>query len=142
MNHVCDILRSKPYALIGISPTASVFHALGTMAARDIGALVVLEHSTLVGMFTERDYARKVVLLGRSSRDVAVRDVMTTGTPTVCAGDTVDTCMALMTNCRVRHLPVCDGPTVVGVISIGDVVKAILDDQRFTIERLEHYITG
>lgn len=142
MKIVGDILRGKSLALVSVVRTASVFDALATMAHHDIGALVVLDERTLEGIFTERDYARKVALLGRSSKDVQVGQVMREATPAVRPDDTVETCMALMTDHRVRHLPVSDEGRIRGLVSIGDVVKALLDEQRFTIERLEQYITS
>lgn len=139
MKTVRDILGGKPRALITTAPTDTVYDALVAMARHDIGALVVLDGSEPAGMFTERDYARKVALLGRVSRDVSVAEVMTSA-EVVHSGDSVETCMALMTDRRVRHLAVCDDGTISGVVSIGDIVKAMLDEQRFTIECLEHYI--
>jgi len=141
MKTVRDILGGKPHAVITTAPTDTVYDALVAMARHDIGALVVLDGFKPAGMFTERDYARKVALLGRVSRDVSVADVMTPAA-IVRSADTVETCMAIMTECRVRHLAVCEGGTVIGVVSIGDIVKAMLDEQRFTIERLEHYIVS
>ncbi len=110
------------------------------MARYDIGALVVVDDDGIAGMFSERDYARKVILRGKSSRELLVADAMTRQVLTVTLHCTMDDCMAIMTDHHVRHLPVLDGAGVIGLVSIGDVVKAILDEQRFTIEQLEHYI--
>ncbi|HSN19826.1 MAG TPA: CBS domain-containing protein [Usitatibacter sp.] len=125
-----------------IGPEESVYEALRLMAEKNIGGLVVMEGGTIVGMFTERDYARKVVLQSRTSRETRVADVM--ASPVVCVGPhkTNEECMGLMTAKRVRHLPVVEGGRLVGIVSIGDLVKDIIAEQRFTIEQLEHYIAS
>ncbi len=143
MTTVAQILRSKPeQSVLSTSPVASVYEAVKLMAEKNVGALVVMEGAKVVGMITERDYARKIVLMARSSRETPVRDVMTA--PVVCVhpGQTNEECMALMTEKRVRHLPVMDGDRLVGLISIGDLVKDIISEQKFIIEQLEHYIAG
>jgi len=140
MRNVQQILENKPYRLLSISPTASVLDALRQMAEKEIGALVVLDGEKLVGIFSERDYARKIILFGKSSHDTAVSEIMTTSVVSVRPMQSADECMALMTGRRVRHLPVLSEDKVVGVISIGDVVKEMIDDQRRTIEQLEQYI--
>lgn len=142
MRTVQQILQAKSGPLLSISPHATVFDALTLMARHDVGALAVLEHGELVGMFSERDYARKVILYGKSSKEITVADIMTAPVLSVRPGDTVRACMALMTDKRIRHLPVEDSSGAIGMISIGDIVKALLSDQEFTIEQLEHYITG
>jgi CBS domain-containing protein len=142
MQTVRHILRAKPGTLLSISPDADVFDALATMARHEVGALAVLDRGLLVGMFSERDYARKVILQGKTSRTTPVSAIMTTHVLTVRPDSTVQDCMALMTDKRVRHLPVVDGGTVIGMISIGDVVKALLSQQEFVIEQLQHYITA
>ena len=133
------MLEGKP-DVYWIGPRATVLEALALMAEKNIGALLVLEHDALVGIFSERDYARKVVLLGRASKDTQVGDVMTS--PVVCVGadDTAEQCMALMTDHRFRHLPVLAAGRVVGVISIGDVVRAVISEQADTISHLVRYI--
>ncbi len=138
---VRQILDRKP-EVYWVDPGTSVFEALSLMAERNVGALVVLDHDQLVGIFSERDYARKIILQGKSSRDTPVREIMTT--QVVCVGPqrSAEDCMALMTDKRVRHLPVMEQGSVVGVVSIGDVVKAVLEDQRFQIEQLEGFIKG
>jgi len=141
MKTVQQVLRAKSGPVLSVSPDATVYDALALMARHDIGALVVLEGDRLCGMFSERDYARKVILHGRSSRTMPVADIMTAEVVTVAPYCTVDDCMALMTDHRIRHLPVLDGDNVVGLVSIGDLVKAQLDEQRFVIAQLEHYIT-
>ncbi len=133
------MLEGKP-DVYSIGPRATVLEALALMAEKNIGALLVLEHDALVGIVSERDYARKVVLLGRASKDTQVGDVMTS--PVVCveADDTAEQCMALMTDHRFRHLPVLAAGRVVGVISIGDVVRAVISEQADTISHLVRYI--
>ena len=140
MKTVRELLEGKTTRLLSISPEASVFEALQLMAAKDVGALVVLEGERLAGIFSERDYARKVVLVGKFSKETAVRDIMTAKVLCVRPDQTVDQCMALMTEHRIRHLPVLDGSKVIGVISIGDVVKELLSEQQVIISQLESYI--
>jgi CBS domain-containing protein len=136
------ILESKGSSVWSVSPADTVLVALGVMASHDIGAVLVLDDEKLVGVFTERDYARKVVLAGRSSKDSQVKDVMTARVVCVAPDRTADECMALMTDKRLRHLPVVDHKRVVGIVSIGDLVKATIADQEFTIAQLQGYITG
>ena len=123
-----------------VRPDTTVYDALALMARHDIGALLVLDGNELTGMFSERDYARKVILHGRSSRTMPVSDIMTRDVVAVPPCLTVDEGMALMTDHRVRHLPVVDGGEIVGLVSIGDLVNAQIDEQRFVIEQLEQYI--
>jgi CBS domain-containing protein len=137
-----DILRYKGDAVYCVRPTDSVLAALGVMAEHDIGAVVVLDGEELAGILTERDYARKVVLAGRSSKDSPVRAIMTADVVCVQGNRSLDDCMALMTAKRVRHLPVVEDGRVVGVVSIGDLVKATIDEQEFTISQLKNYIAG
>lgn len=142
MQTVADILGSKGRELWSVKPTDTVLEALGVMAKHDIGAVAVLEGEKLVGIFTERDYARKVVLIGRASRDSAVRDIMTSKVMCVSPDRSVAECMALMTEHRLRHLPVLHQKHVVGIVSIGDLVKATIEEQEFTITQLQSYVTG
>jgi CBS domain-containing protein len=143
MTTVTDILNSKASRTVHtIDPAASVFEAVRLMAQENIGALVVVEHDRVVGMVTERDYARKVALQARASRDTPLRDIMTSPVMYVRPPQTSEECMALMTETRLRHLPVMDGGKLIGLISIGDLVKDIISEQRFIIEQLEHYISG
>jgi CBS domain-containing protein len=138
-----DIVKSKPALIVHtIAPSATVFDAVTLMADKDIGALLVMEGETIYGMVTERDYVRKMVLMGRASKDTPVRVIMTSEIIYVRPNQTTDECMALMTECRVRHLPVMDGGTLIGIISIGDLVKDIISEQQFTIEQLQQYISG
>lgn len=137
-----DILRAKGPQVWSISPDATVFSALELMAEKNIGALVVLDGESLAGIFSERDYARKVILKGKASKETSVREIMTSEVTTVRPSQSVDECMALMTDKRVRHLPVFEGDKLVGLISIGDVVKAVISEREFTIKQLESYITG
>jgi CBS domain-containing protein len=140
MKSVQQVLEGKRHKLVWIGPDATVLDALKVMADLEIGALVVLESERLVGIFSERDYARKVVLQGKTSRDTPVREVMTDRVLCVRPEQTMDECMALMTDKRVRHLPVLQSKRVIGVISIGDVVKEVISEQQTTIEQLEQYI--
>ena len=143
MKSVAYILKSKADAgVYSIAPAASVFDALKLMAEKNIGSLLVIEGDAIVGIVTERDYARKVALLGRSSPLTQVREVMTAAVMFVGPEQTSDHCMALMTGHRLRHLPVVEDGKLLGVISIGDLVKDIISEQQFIIEQLERYITG
>jgi CBS domain-containing protein len=128
--------------VFAVAPDTTVFEALRLMATKDVGAVVVLSAGQLVGIFTERDYARKVVLLGKASKDLPVREIMSTDVMTIDPSWTTDRCMALMDERRIRHLPVVDGGTVIGVVSIRAVVSAIVAEQRYTIHHLEKYITS
>jgi CBS domain-containing protein len=139
---VRSLLQAKGHAVWTIAPDSSVYQALRVMADKNVGALLVLEGSELVGVVSERDYARKVVLKGRSSVDTPIRDIMTTEVVSVRPDQTVEECMALMTDKRTRHLPVVDDGRLIGVISIGDVVKSIITEQGFMIEQLTSYIVG
>ena len=143
MKTASNILESKPFQSVHtITPTASVFDAVEQMADKDVGALLVLDGDKVVGIITERDYARKVVLKSKSSRQTAVREIMTSAVMYVRPSQTSEECMVLMTENRLRHLPVMEGSRLVGLISIGDLVKGIISDQKFTIEQLEQYISG
>ncbi len=143
MKSVAEILRSKPdQTVYNIAPGASVYDALRLMADKNIGALLVMEEGKIVGILSERDYARKVVLMDRSSKQTAVREVMTSSVMYARPDQTNQECMALMTNNRLRHLPVIDNGKLLGLVSIGDLVKGIISEQQFTIEQLQHYIQG
>jgi len=143
MTAVAHILKAKPdQTVYKIAPVASVFDAVRLMADKGIGALLVMEGETIVGIITERDYARKIVLMGRSSKETPVREIMTSPVMYVRLDQTSDECMALMTENRLRHLPVMDGRTLIGVVSIGDLVKDIIAEQSIVIEHLTHYIMG
>ena len=142
MTTVRDILRAKGSEIWSVSPDATVFSALELMAEKNVGALVVLHGGKLAGIFSERDYARKVILKGKASKDTSVEEIMTSEVTTVFPWQSVDECMALMTDKRVRHLPVFEEENLVGLISIGDVVKAVISEREFTIRQLENYITG
>jgi CBS domain-containing protein len=142
MNTVEQILRQKGSAFWAVTPDMMVYVALKVMAEKDVGALLVMEGERLVGMISERDYARKVILRGKSSLRTPVRDIMTSRVLTVTPEQTLEDCMALMTERHVRHLPVLAEGQVVGVISIGDIVKAALANKDFVIQQLENYITG
>ena len=139
---VRSILKTKGNHVWSLSPEATVYDAIALMAEKGVGALLVLSHGKLAGIISERDYARKVILKGHSSKDTLVQDIMTSSVVTVMAEDTVAECMRIMTDHRVRHLPVLDGETLAGVISIGDVVRAIISAQADTIRQLSSYITG
>jgi CBS domain-containing protein len=142
MQTVAEILNDKGRAVWSVKPTDTVLEALRVMAEHDVGAVVVLDGEKLVGIFTERDYARKVVLIGRASRDSRVSDVMTHGVVCVAPDRSINECMALMTGKRLRHLPVLDHKHIVGLVSIGDLVKATIAEQEFTITQLQKYVTG
>jgi len=143
MKTVAQILRSKPdQAVYTITPTASVFDAVKLMAEKSIGALVVVAEEQVVGIITERDYARKIILMARSSKDTPVRDIMTSAVMYVRPDQASEECMVLMTENRLRHLPVMEGAKLIGLVSIGDLVKDIISEQKFMIQQLEHYITG
>jgi CBS domain-containing protein len=137
-----DILKYKGHTVHSVRPDDSVLSALGVMAEHDIGAVLVCEGDELLGILTERDYARKVALMGRASRDSPVRAIMTTSVVVIRPSRTVEECMALMTERRCRHLPVVENGRVIGVVSIGDLVKATIDEQEFTINQLKNYIAG
>lgn len=143
MGTVAQILKSKPdQAIYTTSPSTTVFEAIRLMNEHNVGALLVMRGDQIAGLFTERDYARKIALEGRSSRDTPVGEVM--AARVVCASplQTGAQCMALMTEKRIRHLPVIDDGKLLGIVSIGDLVKDVIGEQKFIIEQLEHYITG
>jgi CBS domain-containing protein len=142
MNRVKDLLRNKGDQIWSVPADATVRDALQEMADKNIGAVLVMDRGHLAGIFSERDYARKVVLQGRRSDATLVGEVMTSQVVGVRLDDTVDECMAIMTEKRIRHLPVVAGGEVAGIVSIGDVVKSIISEQQFLIEQLELYITG
>jgi len=142
MGKVRNILQGKPHSAIYVSPTTTVFEALELMFEKNIGSLLVMDHEKFIGIFTERDYARKVILKGKSSKKIPISEIMTENPPTVTSENTIEECMWLMTNKFIRHLPVIDDGKLTGIISIGDVVKYIIEEQKFIIGNLEHYITG
>ena len=137
-----NILNDKGSEVFDIGPDNTVFEAIEKMASKDIGALLVMDRDELLGIITERDYRNKVILKGRTSKSTPVRDIMSTGLYCVEPSETVETCMALMTNRKFRHLPVVENDKVVGVISIGDLVKAVITKQKVEIHNLRDYITG
>lgn len=140
MKTVQQLLESKRYNVVSVMPSTTVLDALKVMADKEIGAVIVIDDGHLVGIFSERDYARKVVLQGKSSKDTPVREIMTEKVVCVRPEQSIDDCMGLMTDKRIRHLPVLDHKKVIGVISIGDVVKEMLSDKEFVIKQLESYI--
>jgi len=140
MHTVSQLLQAKGTEIHTIGSDATVFDALKLMAEKDVGALVVVDDGRLAGIISERDYARKVILLGKSSHDMVVREIMSAKVITVHPGQTVEECMALMTGKRVRHLPVTEGERLIGVLSIGDLVKDVITEQEQTIKQLESYI--
>jgi CBS domain-containing protein len=142
LKSVREVLNTKGYAVETIAPETSVYDALQKMSNREVGALVVLEGGAVCGLLSERDYARKVILQGRHSKDTQVQEIMTRRVTTVEPQQTVEACMVLMTDKRIRHLPVIEEGRLIGVVSIGDIVKAVIEAQRLTIEELESYITG
>ena len=140
MKSLQQLIHAKGAQVHYIRPDAKVIEGLQLMATKDIGALVVLEGERLVGIMSERDYARKVILQGKSSHDIQVREIMTGDVVTVEPSRTIEECMALMTQRHVRHLPVCEGDKLVGLVSIGDLVKEVIAEQEQTIKQLESYI--
>jgi CBS domain-containing protein len=143
MATIKDLLRDKGYDVWATRPDATVLDALRLMADKNIGAILVMDGEALVGIMSERDYARKVILEGKSSKDTLVSEIMTPRVLCVRATQSIDECMGLMTQWRVRHLPVLgEDDRVIGVVSIGDLGKAIIANHEFTIAQLEHYITG
>ena len=143
MRSVAQILKSKAdQTIYTIAPAASVFEAVKLMAEKNIGALVVIDGERIAGIITERDYARKIVLMARSSKDTPVREIMSPSVMRVRPDQGSVECMGLMTENRVRHLPVVDSDKLIGVVSIGDLVKDIISQQEFVIRQMEHYITG
>lgn len=139
---VRELLAKKGSQVWSVSPDATVYDALQVMAERNVGAVLVLAGGELAGILSERDYARQVVLKGKASRDTPVRQIMTTRLVCVTPERTIEECMALMTDRRIRHLPVLQGETLLGLLSIGDVVKAVISEKQFLIEQLEGYITS
>ena len=139
---VQDVLTKKGSRVITVSPTSTVYEAIQTLAANNIGAVLVLDDGRLVGIVSERDYARQVILKGKASKETTVREIMTTTVVSVLPDQSIGECMALMTEKRFRHLPVLLGDQLLGILSVGDIVKALLDEQAFKIEQLESYISS
>jgi CBS domain-containing protein len=142
MGKVRNILQEKGNNVFSVEPSVTVYKALELMLEKNIGGLLITENSKLVGIFTERDYARKLALKGKSSKETLIRELMTANPYTVTPDTGIEDCMQLMTGKKIRHLPVVENDALVGVISIGDVVRFIIEEQRYIIEHLEHYITG
>ncbi len=139
---VRQVLEGKGASTYSLPPTASVYEALELMAKHDVGSVVIADNDCLLGIFTERDYARKVILHGRTSKETRVSELMTSNVLTVGPTQTIDDCMEMITDNRVRHLPVVEKGRIIGIISIGDVVKAVIADQQQTIQQLSSYIAG
>jgi CBS domain-containing protein len=142
MGSVKDILKAKGAVIFSIHPGVTIYSALEKMVEKNVSALLVMEEEKLVGIFTERDYARKVVLKGKHSRDTMIEEVMSKDVITISPDSTIDECMRMMTSRFIRHLPVVEEDKVLGIISIGDVVKFIIEDQKFIIQHMEQYIAG
>ncbi|WP_411274693.1 CBS domain-containing protein [Daejeonella sp.] len=142
MGSVQSILKAKGGTTFSIAPDTIVYRALEIMVERNVSALVVMENDRLVGMFSEKDYARKVILKGKASKQTKIRDIMSENITTVGPSASIDECMQLMTNNFIRHLPVMQEGQLIGIISIGDVVKFIIDEQKFIIQNMEQYIGG
>lgn len=139
---VAEILNRKGHGVWSVSPDDTVFDAIKMMGEKGVGALTVLKDGVLVGMLSERDYARQVILKGRTSKETKVKEIMTSQIYYTFPDQTADDCMIVMTERRIRHLPVLKDDELIGMISIGDLVKSIIAEQKFIIEQLEHYITG
>jgi len=142
MGKVRNLLQTKGNEIFAVEPSIMVYRAIELMCEKNIGGLLIVENKKLVGIFTERDYARKLILRGKSSKDTPIRDLMTSNLITVTPDTSVDDCMRVMTGRKIRHLPVLDNGQLVGLISIGDVVRFVIEEQKSIIEHLEHYITG
>lgn len=142
MRSVRHLLESKAPEVFAIGPDAPVIDAIRLMAEKRIGAVVVMDGGRLAGILSERDYARKIVLQGRSSANTPVRDIMTADVVTVGLQDNIERCMQIVTERRIRHLPVVDGGAVLGVVSIGDLVKAVIEDQQLQLDQLQRYIAS
>jgi CBS domain-containing protein len=142
MKTVRQLLQAKGFDVWAVDPDATVLTALEVMAKKNVGALLVLQEGRMIGIFSERDYARKMILKGKHSKDTLVSEVMTKSPICVDPGKSIEECMTLMTDNHIRHLPVLEGDRLLGVVSIGDVVKSIITEQRGTISDLENYITG
>ena len=142
MGKVRNILHNKGNAIFSVDPSTMVYRAIELMCEKNIGGLLIVEDEKLVSIFTERDYARKLILKGKSSKDTPIRDLMTSNLVTVTPDTSIDDCMRVMTGRKIRHLPVLDNDHLVGIISIGDVVRFVIEEQKSIIEHLEHYITG
>jgi CBS domain-containing protein len=138
---VSDILKGKSSNIYSVTAQVSVYEAIKVMGEKNIGALLVMEGEKLTGILSERDYARKVVLKGKSSRETPVKDIMTEQVLTVTPGDTIEKCMSIMTDKHIRHLPVVENENVLGMVSIGDVVNGIIESQKETIAHLQSYIS-
>ena len=141
MGKVRDILKTKGKVVFSVEPTITVYNAIEQMCEKNIGGLLIVENGSLVGIFTERDYARKLILKGKSSKDTMISELMTKNPITVSPDNTIEDCMNIMSGKRIRHLPVVEDNQLTGMISIGDVVKHIIEEQKSIIEHLEHYIT-
>lgn len=142
MEFVSQLLADKGHDVWSVEPETTVLDALQLMAERRVGALPVVDKGSLVGIFSERDYARKVILKGKSSKNMPVTEIMSADVISVTPNQSIEKCMSLMTDKRIRHLPVMDGEKLLGIISIGDVVKAVIAEREDVIEKLEQYITG
>lgn len=142
MGTVRHILQKKGHEILSVEPSITVYNALELMVEKNVGALLVMHAGKFVGIFTERDYARKVILKGKASKETPVSEIMSEHPAVVTPDQTVEECMTLMTKKYIRHLPVVENHELVGLISIGDIVKYIIEEQKFIIENLEHYITS
>ena len=141
MGKVRDILKTKGRAVFSVEPSITVYSAIEQMCEKNIGGLLIVENGNLKGIFTERDYARKLILKGKSSKDTTISELMTKNPITVTPDHTIEDCMGVMSDKRIRHLPVVEDNQLIGMISIGDLVKHIIEEQKSIIEHLEHYIT-
>ena len=142
MEKIRNILQSKKQSIISVNPKNTVYEALEIMVQKNVGSILVMDEDKFAGIFTERDYARKLILQGKSSKETLIGEIMTLNPVTITPNFSIEDCMHLMTDKFIRHLPVIENNKLIGIISIGDLVKSIIEEQKFIIDNLEHYISG
>ena len=142
MEKIRNILQSKKQSIISVNPKNTVYEALEVMVQKNVGSILIMDEDEFAGIFTERDYARKLILQGKSSKETLIGEIMTLNPVTITPDFSIEDCMHLMTDKFIRHLPVIENNKLIGIISIGDLVKSIIEEQKFIIDNLEHYISG